>query len=147
MVSKYTTLLVREESSLYDDLEPKVCNSPSDIAKLLNNVGLGSFPEERLYVLALNAKNTVLGISEVGKGSLSRIVTSAREVFRTAILLNAAGVVIAHNHPSGDPTPSPEDIAMTNSLKVAGEVIGIPVLDHIIIGEDFFSFANGGLLN
>lgn len=148
MISKYTTLLVREESADYNELEPKSINTPGDAVSILRSIHLDMMPEERMYMLALNVKNDVLGITEVSKGGLHRTVSDPREMFRTAILLNAASVIVAHNHPSGDPTPSIEDIKSTERVNLAGELLGIPLADHIVISENsYFSFREGGLLN
>jgi DNA repair protein RadC len=84
----------------------------------------------------LDAKNHVIGIHTVSVGSLFAAIVSPREVFKGAILANAASVIVAHNHPSGGVTPSPEDIQVTKTLKEAGKLLDIEVLDLLIIGEE-----------
>ena len=82
----------------------------------------------------LDTKNQVIGINTVAIGVLSSCPIHPREVFKPAILANAAGVILVHNHPSGDPYPSQDDLLLTNRLKEAGEVLGIQVMDHVILG-------------
>ncbi len=102
---------------------------------------------EHFVVLLLDRKNKIIGINTVSIGSLSASIVHPREVFKAAILANAAAIICGHNHPSGDPTPSPEDKVMTRRLVEAGKLLGIQVLDHVIIGDDrFYSFADDGML-
>jgi DNA repair protein RadC len=84
----------------------------------------------------LDVKNQVIGIHTVSIGNLNSAIVSPREVFKAAILANAASIILGHNHPSGDTTPSPEDIQVTQVLFQAGKLLDIDVLDHVIIGED-----------
>lgn len=91
---------------------------------------------EILILMALDTKNKVNSITIVSIGSLNSSIVHPREVFKTAILSNAASIIIGHNHPSGDPTPSKEDISITLRLKECGSILGIELLDHIIIGDD-----------
>ena len=110
---------------------------------------LADVDREHFMVLLLNRKNVVIGVNTVSVGSLTASVVSPREVFKAAILGNAAAIICAHNHPSGDPQPSAEDKVLTARLVQGGELLGIGVLDHIIIGdgtEAYFSFADNGLL-
>lgn len=97
---------------------------------------LSGLAQESLHVLTLNTKNALINRHLVGLGSVNSAPVTAREAFRPAITDGAASVVIVHNHPSGDTTPSREDIAATKSLVDAGKIIGIPVFDHVIIGRD-----------
>jgi len=98
--------------------------------------------QEKFLVIMVNAKNKVVSVSEVSRGSLSSSVVHPREVFFAAIASHAEAIFVCHNHPSGDTTPSGEDINLTIALKKTGEVVGIPVLDHIIIGDGiYYSFA------
>jgi DNA repair protein RadC len=102
---------------------------------------------EHFRVILLNTKNRVLGVETVSIGSLNSSLVHPREVFKSAVQRSAAGVILVHNHPSGDPTPSSEDIEITRRLSDAGRVIGIEVLDHIIIGDHLFvSFKEKGLI-
>jgi len=94
---------------------------------------------ERFVVVLLDGKNRVLGFHVVSVGSLTAALVHPREVFKAAILANAAAVILAHNHPSGDPSPSAEDRALTARLRQAGELIGIRVLDHVVIGDGSYT--------
>ena len=103
---------------------------------------------EHFAVLLLNTKNHVLGMPEVSVGSLSASVVHPREVFRAAIDYAAASMILLHNHPSGDPTPSREDIAVTERMVKAGKIMDIPVLDHVVLGnERFTSLKEKGLIH
>jgi DNA repair protein RadC len=96
-------------------------------------------------VVPLDTKNRVLGFHVVSVGSLGASLVHPREVFKIAILANAASVILVHNHPSGDPEPSAEDRRVTERLKEAGELVGIPVLDHVVIGDGrYVSFTDRG---
>ncbi|MED1876727.1 JAB domain-containing protein [Brevibacillus borstelensis] len=91
---------------------------------------------ETFFLMCLNCKNDPTALHTVSVGSLNASIVHPREVFKTAILSNSASVIVAHNHPSGYPTPSREDIQVTKTLQQAGELLGIPVLDHIIVGSE-----------
>ena len=100
---------------------------------------------EQFLVACLDAKYAIIGVNVVSIGSLSFSIVHPREVFKPAILLNSAAIICAHNHPSGHPEPSSEDIVLTARLRQAGDLIGITILDHIIFGDDrTFSFADQG---
>ena len=104
--------------------------------------------QEEFHVLLLNTQGRLLRDVTISVGTLDAALVHAREVFRAAITEGAASVVLAHNHPSGEPYPSPADKAVTVALVSAGELIGIPVTDHVIVGEGrYFSFLEEGLLN
>ena len=99
--------------------------------------------------MLLDRKNTGIGINTVAVGSLTAAVVHPREVFKPALLANAAAILCAHNHPSGDPQPSAEDRALTTRLVEAGKLLGIQMLDHVIVGdgtETYYSFADAGTL-
>ncbi len=103
---------------------------------------------EQFQVILLDRKNHITRDVMISQGSLTSSVVHPREVFNPAIRDSAAAVIFVHNHPSGDPQPSPEDHTLTTRLVDAGQVLGIPVLDHIIVGRDtYMSFADEGLLN
>jgi DNA repair protein RadC len=103
--------------------------------------------KESFICLHLDSKNTLVCAEVVSVGSLNASIVHPREVFKTALLSNAAALVFIHNHPSGDPTPSSEDMELTTRLCDAGKLLGIRILDHIIIGEDRYkSFADAGLI-
>lgn len=108
---------------------------------------LGALEVEEFLVIPLDARHRVLGEVRVGVGSTTYCPVSPADVFRVALRAAAAGIVVVHNHPSGDPSPSAEDIDLTVRLVRAGEVLGIRVLDHVVVGrEGSFSFVDAGLL-
>ena len=106
----------------------------ADIVRLVGP-SLRDEPVEVFRVVLLDARNRVLAAPEISRGTLGTSLVHPREVFRPALLARAAGVVAMHNHPSGDPVPSIEDDAVTRRLARAGAVLGIPLLDHVIVGE------------
>lgn len=129
-------LFVREE-------RPAI-SSPADTAALLADLKTES--QEHFVVLVLDRRNKILERVNLYKGNASSIQIRAGEVFRKAIILNASAIIIAHNHPSGDPTPSPDDVAMTRAIVQAGKLLDIEVLDHLVIGIDrFVSLKERGL--
>ena len=108
---------------------------------------LGREKRELFYVILLNNKNRKIREVKVSEGSLTASLVHPREVFNPVIRDSAAGVIFVHNHPSGDPAPSPEDIDITRRLKEVGDVMGVRVLDHVVIGHDrYFSFNDKGML-
>lgn len=119
--------------------------SPEDVYRLVRHE-LTALDREVFLVMCLNRRNKVLGINTVSVGSLDSNIINPREVFKPAILLNSATMILLHNHPSGDTEPSKEDIEITKKLAEAGKLIGIDVLDHIIIGRKFYSFLDNDLL-
>lgn len=127
----YRVQLLRDVSRLSSS--PYVQDSV-DAAKLLSD-HIGSEDREHFASLMLDAKNRVIGLHTVSIGTINAALVGPREVFKAAILANAASIIVGHNHPSGDPTPSPEDVEVTRVLMASGKLLDIPVLDHIIIGE------------
>ena len=120
-----------------------------DVADLLWQF-LGEVDREHFVVILVDRKNRLIGIHTVSVGSLTASVVHPREVFKVAILSNAAAILCGHNHPSGDPQPSQEDRSLTRRLVQAGRILGIDVLDHVIIGDgtaDYYSFADQGILH
>jgi DNA repair protein RadC len=108
---------------------------------------LGDADTERFLAIALDAKNRPVAELEIARGGLSACPVSPADVFRALLREAAAGVVFVHNHPSGEPSPSSEDVALTERLRLAGDLLGVRVLDHVIIGrEGWFSFLDAGLL-
>jgi DNA repair protein RadC len=108
--------------------------SPRDVADRLV-VDMGRLEREELRVLSLNAKNVVQRVSTVYVGNVSASLVRVGELFRDAIRLDASGIVLCHNHPSGDPTPSPDDLHLTAEAIAAGRLLDVDVLDHIVIGQ------------
>jgi DNA repair protein RadC len=123
-----------------------VISSPADAANLLM-YRMAAFDQEYLYVILLDTRNRVIGQPvELYHGSLNTSLIRVGEVFREAIKANAASIVVAHNHPSGDPSPSPDDVAVTRALVEAGKMLDIDVLDHLVIGHQrFVSLKERGL--
>lgn len=104
--------------------------------------------EEYFWMLCMDAKGKIVGCHEISHGDLTATAVHPREVFKRAILNNAASIIVSHNHPSGDPTPSMEDISLTARISEAGKLMGVKMLDHIIIGDgEYHSFAGSGMLN
>lgn len=118
-----------------------------DAAALLGPL-IEAEPVEVVGILCLDTRRRVLAYREVSRGGLDRTLTSPREMFQAALLVNAGAIVVGHNHPSGDPRPSPDDRALTVRVVQAGEIIGIRVVDHIIVGQEgrYFSFHEKGEL-
>lgn len=103
--------------------------------------------QEHFRIMTLNTKKEINFIREISKGTINMTIVHAREVFRAAISDNAHSIILLHNHPTGDPSPSKEDIGLTKNLMEASKIIGIDILDHIIIGDNrYFSFLEEGLL-
>jgi len=135
------------EPALYPTGSP--CRASEDVDRMARSIyGTLDADKEHFLLLTLNNKNRVNGFKVISTGSLTASLVHPREVWRAALHLCAAAVVFVHNHPSGDPTPSPEDQEITRRLKGTGDVLGIRVLDHVVIGDDgrFFSFSDRGLL-
>ena len=119
----------------------KPLRGPADVFRMISEEARG-WDREHFLSLLVDGRHKVIGLDEVSVGTLTASLVHPREVFKAAIVANAAALVIAHNHPSGDPSPSAEDREITKRLGEAGEVLGIPLLDHVIFGHDrFHSFA------
>jgi DNA repair protein RadC len=112
---------------------PRSIKSPADIAAMLSE-RYACADREIMVVVLLDTKNHVLAVEPIAVGGLDYAMISMREVFKGAIMIGAASMVLAHNHPSGDPTPSPEDVVLTRRIVQAGEMLEIAVLDHIVLG-------------
>jgi DNA repair protein RadC len=125
--------LVRR-ASVNQAAERPAVSTPEDVVALCEPQ-LRGCDREHFWALALNTKNRLIKIIEVSVGSLSASIVHPRELFKEAVRSSAASVVVVHNHPSGDPTPSAADIHLTQRLVRAGDVLGIEVLDHVVIGE------------
>ncbi|MEA4883095.1 MAG: DNA repair protein RadC [Clostridia bacterium] len=120
---------------------------PGDAAGILMPA-MRYLEKEEFRAIFLDTRNRIVDTAVISVGTLNSSIVHPREVFRAAIRAASAGVIVAHNHPSGDPSPSPEDIAITKRLVRAGSLIGIEVIDHLIIGDNiYFSFKEKGLLS
>lgn len=126
--------LVKETSLLYKD---RAIRSPEDGYNLFKQF-LGELDREYFVVMCLNVKNEPTAINICHIGSLNASIVHPREVMKTAILSNSASIIVAHNHPSGQPEPSPEDIDVTKRLAEAGSLMGIELIDHLVVGSDSF---------
>ena len=119
--------------------------SPEDLARLLMG-SMSNLEQEHLRVVLLNTKNRVLDHQDICKGSLNSAAVRIGEIFKEPIRQNAAAVILVHNHPSGDPSPSPEDVRLTAAAREAGELLDIELLDHVVLGRgDYVSLRERGL--
>ena len=144
-ISRYRLLLVKD-GSITTTWDRQVRRS-RDVVDLMVPV-LADLDREAFWVILLDTKNRATGLNLVSLGSLSATLVHPREVFKPLIVGNAAAGILVHNHPSGDPTPSGEDIALSRRLCEVGDLMGIRVLDHVVVGDGgaFRSLADDGLL-
>ncbi|KAA9005911.1 DNA repair protein RadC [Paenibacillus spiritus] len=127
--------MVRERTSL---LYPqRKITTPKDAANLFHQF-IGNCDREVFCIMTLDTKNQPTALHEVSSGTLNASLVHPRETFKLAILANAASIIGCHNHPSGDPTPSPEDVELTERIRDTGSLMGIDLLDHIVLGEGNF---------
>ena len=127
--------------------EMPVINCPQDVHNLLGQE-MSVLAQEQLRVLLLDTRNHVLGQRIVYQGNVNSSVVRPAEVFRPAVIESAPSIIISHNHPSGDPTPSPEDVNITRELVQAGKLLGIDLMDHVVIGGNrFVSLRERGLMS
>ncbi len=135
--------MVKENSILYGN---RTINAPKDAFELVKLM-LGEEDREKVIVIALDTKNQPTNLEVCSIGTLNMSVLHPREVFKMAIMSNACSILLAHNHPSGIPTPSNEDIDITKRMDEAGKLMGINLIDHIIIGNNnFYSFKENNRL-
>ena len=132
IVPRYRLALVREGE--HPAMFPAACPC-TEKAQLICEEYFRGLDREHLIMLALDARNGIIGFHTVSIGTLDSSLCHPREIFKAAFLMNAARIILAHNHPSGDPMPSDGDIILTKRLVKAGILLGVPVLDHIIVGE------------
>lgn len=129
-----------------DPAARSVVNSPQDVAHLVMEE-MRYLDREHFRIMSLTTKNHVLGVSQISVGSLNSSLVHPRECFKEAIRRNSNAIILLHNHPSGDPTPSQEDIEVTRRLSEGGQILGIEVLDHVIIGDNrYISLKERGIL-
>mgnify|MGYP000512324772 CR=1 FL=1 len=133
-IQKYSLKVVKESGGRYD-LEKEISTPNSAMQVFTEVLELDRKSEEVFAILTLDVKSQLTGVFEVSKGSLSSSIVTPREVFKRAILQNSKAIILAHNHPSGDPKPSGDDIQITERLVEAGDLLGINVFDHLIIGS------------
>lgn len=125
--------IVRDRTVAYE-AETKAVGSPDSASAIIREV-IGDSIVENFVVLCLDRKHKVISAEIVSVGTIDQCLVHPREVYKAAVMTSAAAVIVGHNHPSGDPTPSPEDISLTRRLLEAGEILGIELLDHVVIGE------------
>lgn len=130
--------MVKEASVLYEN---RKVASPNDAVDLIKDF-LQESDREKCILICLDTKNQPTFLTTISIGSLNSSIIHPREVFKLAIMSNSASIIMAHNHPSGDPNPSKEDMGITKRLVEAGEILGIKIIDHIIVGDGdrYYSF-------
>lgn len=138
--------LIKESASNYP---VEKFTSPETITKMLCAVfQMDKKAEEYLYLLSLNTKGKLLGVFEVSHGTVNVSLVNPREIFIRALLTGASNIILAHNHPSGDITPSKDDLSTTKRIEECGKIMGVPLLDHLIIGNNsFYSMKQCGIIN
>ena len=139
--ARYRRELVREDAPAWVSMR---FTSPRQVFEMFYDLRLEA--KEHFIALHLNGKNKIVCFDRVSIGSLNQSIIQNRELFKTACISSAAAILVLHNHPTGDPTPSREDLDVTRRIKEAGDLLGIKLLDHIIIGESYVSFVEQGLL-
>ena len=139
LTDKKRVILEKEVTKNCPDLSYTI-TTPADAVIIGREfMGIHKETEEYMYMICLNTKNKVLGVFEISHGSVNTSILTPREVFQKALLANSVSIVLMHNHPSGDSTPSREDINVTKKLVEVGNLLGVEVLDHIIIGDQYTS--------
>lgn len=141
---KKRVVLEKEVSMNYPNLSYTV-RSPEDVVIIGKEfMHIHEESEEYMYLICLNTKNKVIGVFEISHGTVNSSIVGTREIFQKALLANAVNIILMHNHPSGDPKPSREDIEITRRISEAGKILGIQVLDHIVIGDQYVSLKEKG---
>ena len=135
--------IVRDRSVRY----PVDASAPANVASLARTM-IGSSPVEVFVAIAVNGRHKVLSVSVIAQGGVASCAATLADVFRPAIVAGASGVILSHNHPSGDVTPSPEDLAFTRKAIEAGKILGVQVVDHVIVSDtdshSMFALGEGG---
>jgi DNA repair protein RadC len=141
--SVYRTEVIREDMPAY--IATTRYSSPLQVFEMFKD--LNQETKEQFLCLHLDGKNRIVCMDRVSVGSMNQAIVHPREVFKSAVLSSAASVILLHNHPTGDPEPSQADIQITKKLRECGDLLGIPVLDHIIIGDgQYISLLEGGYI-
>ena len=153
-LTKYKTRLTEKQRVTLDkefsinrpDLT-SVIKSPNDVYEVARDgLRMHEESEEYLYMICMNTKNKIIGVFEVSHGNVNSSIFGVREILQKALLANAVSIIMIHNHPSGDPSPSREDVKVTERLSEAAKLVGIELLDHIIVGEKYVSLKEKGYL-
>ena len=140
---KISLRIIRESIDEYD---PVVLSNPDDVYNFMKDIQ--NFDRERLYSICLDSKNQVIHCEEISSGTQTYTAAHPREVFKSAILSSSSGIILTHNHPSGDPKPSMDDYQITEKFCKCGDLLEIYLLDHVIIGMDsYYSFKESGVLD
>ena len=136
---------VRDSEYNYDLTQVECSKDLYQFAK--DVLQMDKMPEERLYTVQVNSKGNVIGYTEVSKGEMNNTIASCRKIYEVAMHQNAAAIFCIHNHPSGDTTPSAMDIATTKKMQMAGQILGINLMDHIIVSENgYYSLRGNGFM-
>ena len=145
-VTQYRLMLVKDGPAITTGWDRQVRRS-QDVADFMAPLA-SNLDRERFWCLMLNGKNVAVGLNLVSIGSLTAALVHPREFLKALIIGNAAAAIVVHNHPSGDPAPSAEDLALTKRLREVSDLVGIKLLDHIILGHDgaYCSLADNGQL-
>lgn len=146
-VVKYKTKLTEDRKAVLEkefsvnrpDLNKKMTSPDSVVHFARTFLKLHEQTEEYLYMICTNVKLEMTSVFELSHGNVNSSIVSVREMFQKALLANAVSIFVLHNHPSGDPSPSREDVQVTKRMVEAGELLGVQVLDHIIIGQPYYS--------
>jgi DNA repair protein RadC len=144
-----TTMRLRECEVLYRtrtvDVSIRHIRSSEDVYRLLRAMDATARAAESLWVLLVDARQKLIAVHECARGGISSVPVQPCDVFRAAIVAGASAVLLAHNHPSGECAPSPEDFAFTKAMRAAGALLGIPLLDHVVVASaGFYSFVDAG---
>jgi DNA repair protein RadC len=138
-------VLVKESEDEYTKCEE--LTSPDKVVDFVNSLyNLRGLAEEYLYMLALDTRGHVIGVFELSHGTVISSMTSPREIFIRALLCGAVNIVLVHNHPSGNTSPSKEDIKLTERVLDVGKLVGVSLADHVIVGDGYFSFGEEGYI-
>jgi DNA repair protein RadC len=136
-ITKYSIRLVRENKADYEILKGASLTNPYYAAMAFEKIfELSSRPQETLAMISVDNKNQIIGAAEISVGGIASTIADPRNIFQYALLQNAAAIILAHNHPSGDLTPSEDDIRLTAGVEGAGDFLRIELLDHIVVGDD-----------
>lgn len=149
VIKSFSLKMVRESNIDYKIGLGQRITSPETVHQIaIEGLKIHEEPAEIFSILTLNTKNDITGYFEITRGTLNNSIVHPRDVFQRALLQNANSIILLHNHPSGDPTPSNEDVMVTKRLQEAGEIMGIKILDHIIIGDEikYISFREKDLI-
>ena len=146
MVPRYTIELVKESELLYADMGK--ASGPRELVTLFNKIFRMDVQAEEVFcIICFDTKNRPIASFEVSRGGLASAIVHPREVFKRALLANSASIAVGHNHPSGETDPSKEDIQLVKRLQEAGHLLGVPLLDSIIIGDNaYYSWKEENLI-